>query len=146
MTDKLPDSEKFQYWLVEMDFAIDALQEIFAFEGLGELEYSSESLDVLEGWLLSKYPNLDSTKNSDGNKILDMSACYVGETLRKNFGGTWYINLTDPKRAYYGVPELKGLENQRVQLCPLALITTLISRGEKGFLAKMYSRHKNPDF
>ena len=145
MTDKLSDEDKFQYWLVEMDFAIDALQEIFAVEGMGDLDYSSESLDVLESWLLSKYSNLDSTRNSEGNKILDMSARYVGETLRKNFGGVWSLNTTDPKNVYYGIPELKGVKNQRVQLCPLALITTLISRGQKGFLAKRFAIHADSD-
>jgi hypothetical protein len=137
----MPDDDKFQCWLIEMDFAIDSLQEIFSSEGLGCLDYSVESLGVLENWLQSKYQNLDSTRNSFGNKILDISACYVGETLRKNFGGGWILNTTDPKRVFYGIPELKGIRNQTGQICPLALVTTLISRGQKGFLRKIFAKH-----
>ena len=115
MTDHTEDYERFQYWLVDMD---DALHRFFI--GLDpalaeKLDYSPESLKLLEAWLLSRYKTVDEVKPMSQAKTIDGAARYAGETFRKNLGGKWHIDYEDPKNAYYGKPQLMDMKGQRTQ-------------------------------
>lgn len=56
------------------------------------------------------------------------------ETLRKNLGGTWFISNTDEKTLYFGVPQLQNIRGQRIQICPLAMVTTALGRRRGSYI------------
>jgi hypothetical protein len=53
------------------------------------------SLDVLEKWLLSRYPSTSALLEESEKDILDELASYVGEAFRQNIGGIFNIDLED---------------------------------------------------
>jgi len=76
----------------------------FAKEQNLKLDYSIESLDEIEGWILANYKEIkDLIADS---KMLDYLTIYIGETFRKYIGGKWYIDLKNKKNAYYSMPVL----------------------------------------
>lgn len=55
-------------------------------------------------------------------------ARYVGQVFRANLGGKWKIDFSDPKNAFYDLPQLVGMSSQRAQICPLTLVTSSLDR------------------
>ena len=53
--------EKFQYWLVEMDSALESFFKFLPTEMRTELDYTPASVDTLERWLLRKYETIGSS-------------------------------------------------------------------------------------
>jgi hypothetical protein len=122
------DREQFEYWLADMD---DALERFFATlppEVRDRLDYSPQSLDVLEQWMLSKYSKMEQVRQPSESKTLDGIARYIGETYRKNLGGHWEIRLDDPKYAFYGLPQLTGYSAKPTPSAPLPLATAAVDR------------------
>src|SRR5689334_3350326 len=100
--------DDFKYWLADMD---DALERFFQFlpePVRARLDYSPESLDALESWILARYPDTKAMLGPSESRVVDGLARYIGETYRKQIGGRWNIRLDDPKYAFYGIPELTG--------------------------------------
>ncbi|MBY5458416.1 hypothetical protein HFO89_18920 [Rhizobium leguminosarum] len=127
----MKNSEKddlFEVWLIHMDDAIQNLINSLPNELGSRLDYSPESLDSLEAWLLEKYSAVQHALSEQSNPIIDGASRYVGETLRKNLGGTWFINNTDQNLLYVGVPQLQNMRGQRIQISPLAMVTTSLDR------------------
>ena len=96
--------DDFEEWLVLIDFKMDYFTGEFAKEQNLKLDYSIESLDEIEGWILANYKEIkDLIADS---KMLDYLTIYIGETFRKYIGGKWYIDLKNKKNAYYSMPVL----------------------------------------
>ena len=96
--------ENFEEWLILIDFKMDYFTGEFAKEQKLKLDYSIESLDEIEGWILANYKEIKDLTND--SKMLDYLTIYIGETFRKYIGGKWFIDLKNKKNAYYGVPVL----------------------------------------
>lgn len=69
-----------------------------------KLDYSIESLDEIEGWILANYKEIKDLTND--SRMLDYLTIYIGETFRKYIGGKWFIDLKNKKNTYYGMPVL----------------------------------------
>lgn len=136
-------NDLFQVWLIDMDEAIQNLSNSLPSEVGSQLDYSPESLDVLEGWLLEKYCSVQDALGEEANPILDGASRYVGETLRKNLGGTWFINNTDEKMLYFGAPQLQNMRGQRIQISPLAMTTTSLDRRGGAYLRTVLANMAN---
>ena len=122
-----------------MDDALERFLGLLSPDVRDELDYSPSSLFVLEAWLLSTYADPDRALAASESKIVDGAARYIGEVFRKNLGaGKWFIEFSDKKNAFYGLPQLKGLPNQKVQVCPLTLVTSAIDRRTGKFLESIY--------
>jgi len=62
----------------------------------------------------------------------------VGETFRKHLGGKWFINLSNKKNVYYGLPVLTDLGAMGdVYKCPLTFCTACISRKDGQYISKI---------
>lgn len=115
--------DDFEMWLFVMD---DRLEEFISSlpQDVGRaLDYSPESLDVLEAWLLRNFPDISSIKAV--TKTLDGAARYVGETFRLALGGGWDIELENTQDVFY---ELPVLTVQYPRECPHTLTTTSLDR------------------
>ncbi|WP_152980546.1 hypothetical protein [Stenotrophomonas ginsengisoli] len=129
---------------MDMDQALDGFLNTLLPDIGCELDYSSSSLSILEAWLLRRYASLAEALVATESRVVDGAARYVGEVLRNNLGASkWFIDFSDEKNAFYGLPQLKDLPGQVVQACPLTLVTTAIDRRTGSFLQKVYLNAEN---
>ena len=96
--------DDFEEQLILIDFKMDYFTGEFANEQKLKLDYSIQSLDEIEGWILDNYKEIKDLTND--SKMLDYLTIYIGETFRKYIGGKWFIDLKNKKNAYYGMPVL----------------------------------------
>ncbi len=129
------ERQGFEYWLDYMD---DALEEFFAYlpeDVTTKLDYSIESLDVLEAWLLERYPVFDAIRQETDPLILDGAARYIGETFRKWIGGQWMVDLKD--NAYDGLPYIADFDVGMLPFCPLTFATASTDRRWGDFISSI---------
>jgi hypothetical protein len=130
----LSDKDKFEFWLMDMDDALEGfIQSLPAASG-DKLDGSIDSLVELESILLEKYSSFEEVKKSSEATFVDGASRYLGEIFRKELGGKWSIDFSDEKNVFYGVPQLSGFEGQKSQLSPQKLITASIDRRKGDFL------------
>jgi hypothetical protein len=134
--------DQFQVWLMDMSDAIERFQQSLPNELRGRLDYSPESLDVLEGFALTKYPSPEDAKKPSEAAAVDGMARYVGEVFIKRLGGRWMIDHSNPKNAFYGLPQLSGMAGQQVQLCPLTLVTASLDRRTGSFIRQVFDNNR----
>ena len=125
--------DDFEQWLFEMDDRLDEFIGIVPRNVSMKMDYSVESLSLLENWLLTKYRSVNEILKDSEKQLLDMVARYVGETLRKNFGGIWNIDLRKNAGVYYELPviEKQGCWTE----CPVTLVTASIDRRSGNYMA-----------
>ena len=126
------DREGFEGWVIFIDATIEQFFDQLPDEVAQRLNFTPESLDALEEWLLSKYDSPAAILQPSENWYLDRAAKYVGETIRRNAGGEWAINLDDPSYAYYGVPEIRSERGGAV--CPATLVTASLDRRRGNYI------------
>lgn len=120
--------EDFEFWLADMDDALAGFRESIPSSIRAELDFSPESLDALEAWLLETYASADELLKSESSRAVDGLARYVGETFRKAIGGKWEIRVDDPKYVYYGLPQLTGYSERPTPIAPHTLVTACAER------------------
>lgn len=123
--------DDFDMWVFHMDDALAEFLEQLAQGVRARLDYSPASLDVLEEWLLERYPNPSAFMQPSESRVLDGAARYIGETCRKKAGGHWTIDLQDQKNAYFGLPVLTGY---RSPAAPISLATASTHRRTGSYL------------
>lgn len=117
--------EDFEYWLASMDDFLEDFVSEFPEDQKCLLDFSPESLDVVEKWILSYYEDTKAALVKPESQRVNNAACYVGEVFRKTHGGKWTIRLDDPKFAFYALPVLSAGKKTE---CPLSLVTASADR------------------
>jgi hypothetical protein len=130
----LTTRDDFEYWIVDMDDALNRFMQILPEPLREKLNYSPASLDYLEAWILDCYPNTSAMLENSQSQIVDGAARYIGETFRRAIGGYWDIRLDDPNTAFFGVPILIGFEERSTPIAPLALATASADRRTGNFI------------
>lgn len=120
--------EGFQYWLADMDDAIDRFVQAAPDAARSRLDLSAESLDALEALVLARYKTPADTKPADQAAFLDGAARYFGEVLRRGTDSSWTIRHDDPAHAFHGLPILKGGKLGEMPCCPLTTVTAATDR------------------
>ena len=133
--------DQFQVWLMDMSDAIERFRQSVSTDIAARLDFSPESLDVVEQLVLAKYPALDGVKKQSEAKSLDGIARYVGQVFREHFGGKWMIDFSDEKNVFYGLPQLVGMAGQRTQMCPLTTVTASVDRRTKKFIRTIFENY-----
>lgn len=131
MTDK---KTQFEYWMIDMDDSLARFFNSWPEDVRKKLNYSIESLDAIEQLILDMYKNSDEMLAPESTRMLDGFARYIGETIRKNIGGHWDIELADPKYVYHGLPQLTGFAEKSTPECPISLATATASRRKGNYL------------
>ena len=126
--------EDFQEWIFYISDKMDYFTEEFAKEQSLILDYSMESLDDLEAWILDHFD--DAKELIAEGQLLDYLTIYIGETFRKYIGGKWFIDLENKKNAYFSMPVLtdpsyKGV----VYKTPMTYATACISRKKGNYIS-----------
>ena len=126
--------DDFEDWIILIDFKMDFFTGEFVKEQNLKLDYSIESLDELEGWILANYKEVNDLIAD--RKMLDYLTVYVGETIRKNLGGKWVIDLENKENVFYSMPVVINPDRKRaIHLCPLTLSTASIDRQKGNFIS-----------
>lgn len=137
MPDKTPITrDMFEIWLIHMPFALDEFLNALPEEISCKLDYSVESLDVLEVWILDTYP---STKELQDNlDIWDKIARYIGRTFLTHIGGVWDIDLDNPENAFFHLPVITDhYEKLPVDICPHTLAAASTHRKRVGYIREV---------
>src|SRR5215207_2074572 len=132
----LSTREDFEYWLSYMPDGLKHFFDSFPDRIRDKLDFSPESLDVLESWILETYPSTEAMLKPDQASRVGGAARYTGETFRKVLGGYWDIRFDDPNYAFFAIPILTGF-NERpapTPVSPLALTTSSADRRTGKFL------------
>jgi hypothetical protein len=138
VADEQPPQRQFQYWLVHMD---DALADFLGRVPPGLrvfLDSSVPSMDLLEAWLLDRYPDEAAIRAPGELACLDGAARYVGEVFRTNLGGRWRLRAARPGRGAGLLPELIFTEAADPPLCPFALVTAAMARRTGASFSKVF--------
>jgi double-stranded uracil-DNA glycosylase len=120
-----PKLDRFDSWVMEMDNTIGHFLATLSGDIRQKLDYSRESLDVIEDWILKTYPNRDALLAKNQRKIVDGAACYIGETFRKHLGGYWGVRYDSANRPE---PVIEGFDKHGSIVSPDSLIATLVSK------------------
>ena len=127
MSENGPQTD-FEYWLAEMDDALDRFLKSTPAKVADLLDFKLGSLSALEQVVVSGFPNADVLLKPEASEFLDGAARYLGETVRRCAGGRWFIELTNPRDAFFGIPQVRGFGNGRTALCPASLVTACADR------------------
>lgn len=124
--------ESFESWLEEIPTKLKSITEDFATKNKLNLDFSIESLDALERWILKQYDVAVDLREEE--EVLDLLALYVGETHIKHAGGEWYVDVENEKSVYYQKLGVQYEEDGEVAFrSTRAICTACISR-KKGDL------------
>ena len=99
-----------------------------------KLDYSVGSLNFIEEWILSRYASINDVKKHEESEIFNGVVMYIGETFRKNLGGKWIIDFSNPADYCFGLPQLK-FQYGIPPTCPMRLVTASIDRKKGTFIS-----------
>jgi hypothetical protein len=125
---------QFESW---RSYIPDFLREFFALvpeDSRRLLDFSPQSLDVVEAWILDRYADTEPMLLPAEARVVNLVACYIGETFRQSIGGEWGIRWDDPKFAFHGIPIVVGI---RYVGCPLTLTTACADRRTGSYLRRV---------
>jgi hypothetical protein len=117
--------DDFEEWLASMFVFLDEFLLEFDETERQRLDYSPESLDVVEAWILRTYASSSAAAEPKESRRVNSAACYVGEVFRKTLNSKWDIELDDPSFVFFGMPIIAS---DKVSECPLTLITAAADR------------------
>lgn len=126
--------EEFDVWVDNLDDFIEKAFELLPENISKQMDYSIESLDKLEEYLLKAYTSeqFNTIENKD---LLGGLAAYFGETARQNATNSyWSIDLVNKKNVYYNLPVMVS-EKVKFTISPYQLVISLFSRNNGTFLS-----------
>nr|MDQ2731634.1 hypothetical protein [Armatimonadota bacterium] len=112
------------------------------------LDYSSESLNVLEAWILDRYQTIGAMMDRYELTRTDDIGRYIGEVFRKHLGGKWDVELGNPRKAFFELPYLQGTEEHLYVDCPLTIGTAAVDRRTGTFIRELFenARTMTPEY
>jgi hypothetical protein len=135
LTEKQTSRDDFEYWLADMDDALDRFLGSLPEQIRSRLDFSVESLNVLESWIIDTYPDPKAMMAPGESERLGGTARYIGETIRNVVGGYWDIDLKNRNNVYFGLPQVTGFSSTPTPECPLSLATATADRRSGKYLS-----------
>ena len=136
--------DEFIEWTESIQTRIAEFLELIPQDMRGQLDYSVESLDILENWLLAKYPDYKSARMDSEYPIMSAAGSYVAEVFLKHLGGKLTIELDDQENAFQGVPGIRDFQTTdpiHMTLLPTMMVTTSIDRRTGHFIRDRIEQH-----
>jgi hypothetical protein len=123
-------------WIAQEDAELELFLKELPQSVSSKLDYSIDSLDVLEAWLLGLYASSEAAAKHKDTLIFDRAGRYIAKVTR--FVATeeccWYSNFKDADNFVYFRPALIG-GGVNVSLVPAYRITTACDRRTGIFLS-----------
>lgn len=115
-----------KFWLA-IDFRIEHFK-IATKDDAYDWNFSLQSFNQLEDFILKN--NID-----ENHALYDDIASYIGEVVRRNYGGQWECCLDKKENSMlYGWPVIAGWNKYEVLFCPYESLRLFLFRKEKGML------------
>jgi hypothetical protein len=107
--------------------SIDYFRSTFPETIQAQLNYSPESLDTIEDWIIERYPNEDEATTEPDDELMAGLVYYIGETFRKHIGGYWKENLPEDglDERLFAYHTLEGFLNDEVLEPPYVEVLTI---------------------
>lgn len=134
--------DQFNLWMADMDDALRRFREAMPAETRQKLDYSPDSLDAVESWILATYPSPDAMLEPDQAQALDGAARYIGETFQRNVGGVWDIIVDKPGHVFFKMPVLTGIGGPTSSDCPHSLATAAADRRTGTYLSDILNYYQ----
>lgn len=129
--------EKFNLFLFEMSDNLEQLEQKTAENGYN-LDYSISSLTQIENYIIE---NKISVNSND----YDGLSTYLGEVVRKNYGGKWICNLDEKNNSlYYGFPVIQDHSKYDVLFSPFHIVKAFIIRPKGNLFITAIESQINP--
>ncbi len=128
--------KNFEAWLSEIPETLMLFYHLVPKNIVDKLDYSLESLNVLERHLLDTYEHYEDIIR-EGVNVVDCYAVYIGETFRKvlkdRTPNKWELML-DEYDLYY---ELIVIRIGSFRGCPMTLVTACLNRRQGNYLSEI---------
>jgi hypothetical protein len=139
--DKNEEQEKLQQFIFEIDDILEEFINNLANKGY-DLDYSFESMDVLEKFILN-----ENITNAD--KDLDIRTdcwIYLGESFRKIAKkGIWKVSMDKDNSINYGLYVIANYNDEGTEFVPSRYIKAFILKKKVGILKSVILNHLNPE-
>lgn len=132
-------TDEFQAFLVSLHNIVDGLIEEAHLSGY-ELDFSMESLDALENYILTACDGLGEDAKE---RLVGRAARYFGEVVRRRYGGQWAC-VSDPQDPEYGLPVIEGHTTYDIHLAPSEMIRNFLVRRQAGLLQRIVLNDVEP--
>ena len=96
---------------------------------------------MIGSFALGLYPTVQDAKKPEEAVRIGGMARHVGEVFRRSLGGRRRIDFSDSKNAFHALPQWAAMRGQRVQICPLTLVTTSLDRRTGRFLRLVFDNN-----
>ncbi|PTM54781.1 hypothetical protein [Desmospora activa] len=126
-----PNHPELQSFLAKRDRELQWFFSSIPAEIAQQLDFSPQSLSVLEQWMLNRYPDAESTK--EDYKWMEPIQVYLGETFRKELGGQWFY-CAEEEHPFAGFHILDAFYDHPDPLFPGDLIITCLMRRTGSYL------------
>jgi hypothetical protein len=135
--------DEFDYWIFYLCDVLEDFLDFLPFEVSENLDFSIESLDVIENWILERYSTLDAILSFDQSSILNALRIYIGETFRKIVGGHWDIELEDSDAVFFQEPVITDFDTYKLKtrVSPCSLVTASVDRRTGHYLRIVIENH-----
>jgi hypothetical protein len=132
--------ETFEDWEFVMDDALRDFYKKLPEELSDSLDYSSESLELLENYIIQHF-TAESIEDPQNMYWLDGFARYVGEAFKENLkGARWDINLEHEDEIFFSLPLIIGARNQVSAYCPHMEVVTALHRKKGNFIRTLLEK------
>lgn len=119
--------EDFEEWLFAMSEKLEEFGDFFERETNKKLNYSPQSINDVEEWLLIKFSSTEEILRAEHQYTLDLVSRYVGETFRENLHGKWDIDLEHKQDMFYHLPVVVA-DKGYPPIAPYPLITASVNK------------------
>lgn len=133
--------DTFERFLIIMDDQIEFLKDEAEKHNI-ELDDSLSDLEKLEDLFDIMSQNLNSDEKSS---LLVLFARHLGEVVRLNYGGKWFIQLEDKKNVNFNEPVIMGHSSiEGLDFAPISIMRSYALRRKKGALRCAVEADINP--
>lgn len=128
---------QFDCWLSDIPMAMERFLCSMPPEISKKLDFSLESLDVLEATLLNKYSSPEDIRNNSSS-TLDGYVIYLGESFRHIFKNKnpncWTIDLDNKKNIFYNLPMIHVGD---IYDCPISMVISSLKRRQGNYFSSI---------
>jgi hypothetical protein len=133
--------EQFEWWVTIMYDRIKELKSELPGSLSDSLDFTVNSLDSLERYLLEHYP-FEEIQLEKNKMLLDGLARYVGLTAQKNLKNAyWDMDLKNPENVFYLLPVVMMKDSKSSPLSPYTLVTALFDRKKGNYLSTVINSY-----
>lgn len=142
-TPRLTTAEEFDAWQAAIPLKLVQLNTLVPSDLREKLDYSLESIDVLEAWLLEKYATYQQAITPEEYPVLDAAGVYIGETFQDLLEGEWIVELEDADDPFQGMPGIIDFDSAQVPdiIYPVSWLTAALDRRNGNFIRRQMERY-----